>query len=186
MPRISPIDQDTASGQQRELLDAVQKHLGRVPNMFRTMAESPAVLEGYLGLSRALAGGMLNPRLRQQLALATAQANECGYCLSAHTAIGKHVGLAPDEIAAARDGSAEAPKADAGLKFARRVLERRGDIEDNDVVAVRKAGFTDGEVAEVIAHVALNIFTNYFNKVADVEVDFPKVPMAMEAAAGAR
>ena len=186
MSRLSTIHPEAAMGKQRDLLDAVQHQLGRVPNMFRTMAQSPAVLEGYLALSRALAGGMLDARLRQQLAIATAQANECTYCLSAHTAIGKQVGLTPDEAAAARGASATNPRADAALKFARLVLERRGDVADEDVTAIRRAGFTEGEVAEIIAHVALNIFTNYFNKAAEVEVDFPKVPLAMEAMAGQR
>jgi len=186
MSRLSTIHPEDAVGKQRELLDTVQVQLGRVPNMFRTMAQSPAVLEGYLALNRALAGGMLGARMRQQLAIATAQANECTYCLSAHTAIGKQVGLTPDEAAAARDASATNPRTDAALKFARLVLERRGDVADEDVAAIRRAGFTEGEVAEIIAHVALNIFTNYFNKAADVEVDFPKVSLATEAMAGKR
>ena len=178
MSRLSTIHPEAAAGKQRELLDAVQTKLGWVPNMMRTMAQSPAVLEGYLGLSQALAGGKLDARVRQQLALATAQANECTYCLSAHTAIGKQVGLTPDELAAAREASAADPRTHAALKFARLVIERRGDIGDGDVTAIRRAGFTEGEVAEIIAHVALNIFTNYFNKAAEVEVDFPKVPLA--------
>jgi uncharacterized peroxidase-related enzyme len=186
MARLSTIHPDAATGKQRELLDAVRTQLGWVPNMMGTMAQSPAVLEGYLALSRALAGGMLDARVRQQLALATAQANECTYCLSAHTAIGKQVGLAPAEIAAAREASATNPRTDAALKFARRVVERRGDIGNSDVTAIRRAGFTEEEVAEIIAHVALNIFTNYFNKAAEVEVDFPKVPLATEVMAGTR
>lgn len=186
MPRLTTIHPEAATGKQRELLDTVRTRLGRVPNMMRTMAQSPAVLEGYLALSQALAGGMLDARVRQQLALATAQANECAYCLSAHTAIGTQVGLAPNEIAAARGASATDPRTDAALKFARLVLERRGEIGDGDVTAIRRAGFTEGEVAEIIAHIALNIFTNYFNKAAEVEVDFPKVPLATEAMAGTR
>lgn len=186
MPRLSTIHPETATGRQSQLLDTIRTQLGRVPNMMRTMAQSPAVLEGYLALSRALAGGLLDARLRQQLALATAQANECTYCLSAHTAIGKQVGLTPGEITAARDASATEPRTDAALKFARLVLDRRGDIGDDDVTAIRRAGFTEGEVAEIIAHVALNIFTNYFNKAAGVEVDFPRVPLAAEASVGKR
>jgi uncharacterized peroxidase-related enzyme len=154
--------------------------------MMRTMAQSPAVLEGYVAFSGALAGGMLGARLRQQIALATAQANECTYCLAAHTAIGKQVGLAPDEIAAARDAGAAERRNDAALKFARLVLDRRGDVGDDDVAAIRRAGFTEGEVAEIVAHVALNTFTNYFNKAAGVEVDFPRIPLATEAMAGRR
>lgn len=186
MARLTAINPEAATGKQAELLDTVRTQLGRVPNMMRTMAQSPAVLQGYLGLNRALAGGTLDARLRQQLAIATAQANECSYCLAAHTAIGKQVGLAPDEIAAARAAAAVDPRTDAALKFARLLVECRGSVSDSDVAAVRRAGFTEGEVAEIIAHVALNIFTNYFNKTAEVEVDFPRVPLATPATAGTR
>lgn len=186
MSRLSAVRPEAATGKQKELFDGIHKRLGRVPNMMRTMAQSPAVLEGYVALSGALAGGMLGARLRQQIALATAQANECTYCLSAHAAIGGQVGLAPDEIAAARGAMAADRRTDAALKFARLVLDRRGDVRDDDVAAILGAGFTEGEVAEIIAHVALNIFTNYFNKAAGVEVDFPRIPLATEALAGTR
>ena len=178
MSRLIAIDPATASGKAKDLLTAVKGKMGLVPNMTRVMANSPAVLEGYLSFSGALSGGLLDAQTRERLALVTAQQNQCDYCLSAHSAIGKMVGLNPQQIAASRDGKAETPKTTAALAFSQRVLETRGAISTGDLAAVREAGFNDGEIAEIIAHVALNIFTNYFNKAAEVDIDFPKVSFA--------
>ncbi len=175
MSRLQVVDPSIATGKAKDLLDAVKAKLGLVPNMTRVMANSPQVLEAYLGFSGALAGGHLDPKIREQLALATAQQNHCDYCLSAHTAIGKMVGLKPEQIRESREGKSESPKAAAALAFAKRVLDSKGQITEADLAAVRVAGFSDGEVAEIIAHVALNVFTNYFNIATDVDIDFPKV-----------
>ncbi len=104
MSRLHAVDPSTATGKTKELLDAVKGKLGRVLNMTRVMAASPAVLESYLGFSGALAGGLLDAQTREQIALLTAQANHCDYCLSAHTAIGKMVGLDREQIVASRAG----------------------------------------------------------------------------------
>ena len=180
MSRIAPLD-PAAAGRARALLDGVQAVLGMTPNMMRTMAQSPAVLDGYLSLSRALARGGLEPKLHEQIAITVAQANACDYCLSAHTALGLAAGLGPEELAAAREGAAPDPKAEAGLHFAREVVRQRGLIPDEALARIREAGYSDGEIGEVIAHVALNIFTNYFNGVAQPEVDFPRVSAAPAA-----
>jgi uncharacterized peroxidase-related enzyme len=177
MPRFNAVDSDTATGRTKQLLDQVQRALGFVPNMMRTMAVSPAVLGGYLGLSGALAGGALTPRVREQIALAVGEANGCQYCVSAHTAIGTRLGLPASEIEASRDGASSDPKVEAALAFARALVGQRGDISDADVARVREAGWSDPEVAEIVAHVALNVFTNYFNLTADTEVDFPRVQL---------
>jgi AhpD family alkylhydroperoxidase len=145
--------------------------------MMKTMAESPAVLEAYLSFSGALAGGILNARLREQIALISAEINGCGYCASAHTAIGKMVGLGEDAILAARNGNAADAKDDAALKFASAVIVHRGEISDADLQAVKDAGFSDGEIGEIVANVALNIFTNYFNEIARTDIDFPIVQL---------
>jgi uncharacterized peroxidase-related enzyme len=175
MFRFQPIDPAHAEGKARTLLDAVRAKLGVTPNMTRVMAGSPAVLEGYLALAGALAGGRLGAKLREQIALGTAEANGCEYCLSAHAFIGKGVGLTPADIEAARDADAADPKATAALTFSRAVLAERGRVSDGDVARVRAAGFADGEIAEMIANVALNVFTNYFNNVTRPVVDFPVV-----------
>ncbi len=177
MQRIDAVDSGTVTGKTKELLDQVHRKLGFVPNMMRTMAVSPAVLEGYLGLSGALAGGALSPKLRELIALAVGEANGCQYCVSAHSAIGKRLGVREAELEAGRQGTSSDPRLEAALGFARALVEQRGDVSDADVARVRGAGWSDPEVAEIIAHVALNIFTNYFNLTAGTEVDFPSVPL---------
>ncbi|MGH8498015.1 MAG: carboxymuconolactone decarboxylase family protein, partial [Methylococcales bacterium] len=170
-----------STGKVKEMLDAVKAKLGMTPNMMKTMAQSPAVLEAYLRFSGALEGGKLNAKLRGQLALVSAAINGCSYCASAHTAIGKIVGLDEDTILAAREGTSTEAKTDAALKFARVILVNRGEIHDTDLDAVRAAGFDDGEIAEIIAHVAINTFTNYFNQIANTEIDFPQIPAGATA-----
>jgi uncharacterized peroxidase-related enzyme len=174
MQRITPINLESAHGRAKELLDAVKGKLGLVPNMTRAMAVSPSVLEAYLGFAGALAQGVLPARVREQLALDVGQANDCEYCVSAHSVLGKGAGLTDREVLDSRRGTSADPKADALLRFARAVLEKKGMIADADVAAVRKAGFGDAEIAEVVAHVGLNVFTNYFNHVAGTILDFPQ------------
>ncbi len=181
MPRLQAVDPQQASGKAKELLEAVKAKLGRAPNLFRTFANSPAVLDAYLGFNGALAGGALSARVREQIALAVAEANRCEYCLAAHSAIGKTVGLREEEIRDSRRGDSRDSKTAAALQLARAIVETRGVIADHDVQQARNAGLTDGEIAEVVANVALNIFTNYFNHVAATEVDFPKVALTQAA-----
>ena len=183
--RIRPIALESAAGKARTLLDAVKTKLGFVPNMMRGMASSPAVLEGYLQLSGALGGGALNAQTRELIALTVGQQNACDYCLAAHSAIGGMVGLTKDQTRDARFATSTDPQTAALLRFAAQLVEGRGRVSDADVAAVRATGWDDGAIAEVVANVALNIFTNYFNHVAGTEVDFPHAP-ALQQAAGAR
>ena len=150
----------------------VNAKLGFTPNMMRTMALSPAALEGYLALSAALARGLLPATLREQIAIAVAEANGCGYCLAAHSTVGKMVGLTNADVLASRRGTVTDLKAAAALEFARVAVAARGDVTDADLKRVREAGYGDAEVAEIVANVALNVFTNYFNLVAGTEIDF--------------
>lgn len=173
--RLSALDPSDAKGKAKELLEAVQRKLGKTPNMMRTMAQSPAVLEGYLSLNSALAGGALDAKCREQLALAIAETNDCGYCASAHTALGKMAGLSAEQAAAARHGRGTDLKTTAAIRLARDVIEARGAVGDESLLAARSAGLGDPEIAEVVAHVALNIFTNYFNRLASTEIDFAVV-----------
>lgn len=175
MSRIDAIDPTQAKGRTKELFQAVQTKLGRVPNLFRTFGNSPAALEAYLAFGDALAKGVLNAQVRELIALAVAEANTCEYCLSAHTAIGKMVGLAEDAIASGRDATAADPKIAAALQFARAIVVTHGDVGNGDLEQVRAAGWTDAEITEIIANVVLNIFTNYTNLVAKTEIDFPRV-----------
>ena len=175
MARITPVDPASATGKPAELLSAVQKKLGLVPNMTRTMANAPSVLEAYLGFSGALGHGKLPAKLREQIAILVAEVNECGYCLSAHTAIGKLLGISGAELAASRSGTSEVVKTATALRFAERVLRTGGSVTDDDFAKVKNAGWSDAEVAEIVANVALNIFTNLINKTFEVEIDFPVV-----------
>ncbi len=181
MSRLAAIQTESATGKAKELLEAVQAKLKITPNMTRVMANSPAVLQGYLSFSGALASGSLDAKLREEIALEVGEQNACQYCVSAHTAIGKMTGLTDSEIDAARDAKSSSAKNAAALKFAKEIVARKGQTSDADVQAVRAAGFTDGEIAEIIAHVALNVFTNYFNNTAGVEVDFPKMALRQTA-----
>lgn len=181
MSRIQPVNYEQSTGKVKKLLDGVKAKIGMTPNMMKTMAQSPAVLEGYLNFNNALAGGSLDAALREQIALISAEINSCGYCASAHTAVGKMVGLGADAIAAARRGNSTDEKADTALKFARAVILNRGEVSDADLEVVRAAGFSDGEIGEIVANVALNVFTNYFNLVAETEIDFPKVQIGVAA-----
>jgi len=183
MPRITPVQPADASGKTKQMFDAVQAKLGLTPNLVKTLATSPAALEGYLGLNGALAGGALNVQLREQIALAVAQANSCEYCLAAHTALGSLAGLQAEDILGSRRATAADAKRDSALKFAQAVVVNRGDVSDAALGAVRAAGFSDGEITEIVAHVALNIFTNYINLVARTIVDFPRVELSIGAAA---
>ncbi len=182
MARIPTIEPENAPAPAAELLAAVKSKLGLVPNMTKVMANSAPVLEGYLGFSGALGKGSLPAKVREQIAILVAEGNACTYCLSAHTAIGKMVGLPESELAAARDASSSDPKTAAALRFASKVLTNQGSIDAADVAAVRDAGWNDAQIAEIVANVSLNIYTNLINKTFDVEVDFPVVQPAACAA----
>ncbi|GAB5389951.1 MAG: carboxymuconolactone decarboxylase family protein [Alphaproteobacteria bacterium] len=181
MTRIAPATAPSPAAQ--EQLDAVQKKLGGTPNIFTTMAHSPAAFGFYLAGSEALNGGDLPALLREQIALTVAGLNGCDYCASAHTLIGKGAGGEDSDLRAALKGSSADPRADAALKFATALTVNRGQVSDEELQAVRNAGYSDGEVLEIIAVVALNIFTNYFNEVAGTEIDFPPVRAKVSEAA---
>ncbi len=176
MTRLKALSPEVATGKTKELFNGVQSKLGMVPNMMRTMGNSSAVLEGYLNLSGALGHGTLGAKTGELIALAVAESNTCDYCLSAHSFIGeKLVGIDVPALASAREGNNSNSKIDAALKFAQALVSKKGSVEDADVKSVKAAGYTDGEVAEIVAHVALNILTNYLNKTAQTEIDFPEV-----------
>ena len=184
MSRIpTPATIEDAPAASRPLLEGVKKQLGSVPNMFRLISNSPAALEGYLGLSGALNKGALPAQTRERIALAVAEINDCTYCLSAHTYLGKNLAKLDDaEIAANRSGASNDPKADAAVRFAVKVVNARGHVTGDDLTAVKSAGYDDAQVIEIVLHVALNTWTNYFNEVAQTDVDFPLVQTARRAA----
>ncbi len=177
MQRIQPVQVTEAPAKSRQLLEGVQRKMGMVPNFMKTLAQSPAALTGYLNLNQALDGALTRP-LREQIALAVAGVNGCNYCASAHSAIGAGVGIGPDELAANLHGESQDGPTRAALQFARAIVEKRGQVSDEDIDEVRAAGYADPQIAEIVAVVALNVFTNYFNHVAATDIDFPVVDTA--------
>lgn len=179
MPNISPIDTNNAAAA-AELISGVKRKLGTVPNLLATMAQSPAVLESYLAFGGALDGGVLSAKTREQIALAVAGVNQCDYCASAHSFIGKRLGINASE--AQRNLAAEAsdPKTAVILKFVSDVVRERGRLQNAEASLgeLRKAAVSEAEIVEIIANVALNIFTNYFNHIAETDIDFPLVTTA--------
>lgn len=181
MSRIQPVNAATAQNQTAEILNGVKKKLGKVPNLIATMANSPAVANAYLSFSGTLAGGNLPANIRERISLTTGQANQCDYCLAAHTLLGKGAGLSEEDIIDARNGTASDERTAAAVIFAKKIVDNRGKVSDEDLAAVRNAGYSEGDIAEIVANVALNLFTNYFNHVADTEIDFPAAPALAHA-----
>ena len=176
MPRIPTINAEQASTEQRRILTSVKQALGLVPNLVSTLAQSPAAANAYLAFSGALAKGSLPAKLREQIALVVGETNSCDYCVAAHTLLGGKAGLTKDEVLAARSAGSADPKTAAALTFAQQLVSDRGLVSNETVAGLREHGFTDGDITEIVANTALNIFTNYFNHVAKTVLDFPAAP----------
>ena len=175
MSRLAIPAPDEVPDASKPILDAVQKQLGVVPNMFRLIAQSPAALQGFVANNGAL-GKALDLKTRERIALAVAQVNECDYCLSAHSYLGLNLAkITPEEIALNRQGASGDARADAAARFAAKIVRDRGHVSAADIQAVRDAGFTDAQLVEIIAVTAENVFTNLLNVVADTDIDFPIV-----------
>ncbi|WP_374673104.1 carboxymuconolactone decarboxylase family protein [Ideonella sp.] len=181
MSRLTLIDPANATGERRQLLDAIHGAFGATPAMFRTVAHSPAALRAMWSAFGALGGGTLGARLGEQIAVRVADLNGCAYCLAAHTALGRKAGASAEEMAAAQAGESADPRTQAALRFAGALVERRGHVHAQEVQALRDAGFDEEATVEILAHVALNLFTNYVNVAFDVPVDFPAVALRRPA-----
>lgn len=177
MNRVPLIDRNTASAERKALLDEIAAAFGATPNMFRAVANSPAALRSMWGSFGALGSGTLGAKLGEQIAVAVADRNACEYCLAAHTLLGRKAGASAEEMAAAQAGEAADPKTQAALRFALKVVSQRAQVSDADVQGLRDVGFSDEAVVEILAHVALNLFTNYVNVAFAVPVDFPAVKL---------
>jgi uncharacterized peroxidase-related enzyme len=174
MVRLKALSPEQATGKTKELFNAIQSKFGVIPNMMRTMGNSPAFLEGYLNFSNALSGGTLGAKTSALIALAVSETNACHYCLAAHSYVGATFGNLDEEtMLSARLGNSKNAKTDAILKFAMTLVNNRGHISDADLETLKSAGVTESETAEIAGHVALNILTNYFNIMANTEFDFP-------------
>jgi len=177
MSRIKVVSQENADAEQKALLDAIQGKLGMVPNFLGILAHSPDALRAFLGLHGIAEQGQLDPQTRERIALAVAQENSCEYCLSAHTAIGRKAGLSGSEMQANRAGTSEDTRAAAAIAFANALNTHLGDVTQAEFNAVREAGYSDGEIVEIITHVGMNILTNLIGKASHVDIDFPKVTL---------
>src|SRR5580704_5890175 len=151
MQTIQPIEDERRDSQTQRLLDVVRGQLGLTPNMMKTMAQSPAALEGYLNFSGALANGTLHPQLREQIALTVAQANRCEYSLAAHIALARKASLTEDQILASREARAVDSRTDAALKFVRDLVISRGDLLAENLRRLRDVDYRDGEIVEIVA-----------------------------------
>ena len=177
MSRIPQVNPSATTPERQALLSAVHQAFGATPAMFKTVAQSPAALKMMWSAFGALGAGVIPPRLGEQIAVAVADRNACEYCLAAHTALGRKAGASAAEMAAAQAGESPDPKTNAALRFALKLVDTRGQVTDADVQALRSAGFDDEHIVEILAHVALNLFTNYVNVAFAVPVDFPAVPL---------
>lgn len=178
MSRLAILARDAAPAASQPLLDAVEKQLGVVPNLYRLVASSTPALQGLLGFGGALAK-TLDVKTRERIAIAVAQANGCDYCLSAHTYLGLNLAkIDAAEIALNRQGGSSDPKANAAVHFARLVVDTRGKVSDMDLAAVKTAGFSDAQIIEIVSVAVENVLTNFLNNVAETEIDFPVVRAA--------
>lgn len=181
MSRIELVSDTAATGEAKALLSQIHGAFGATPNMFRAVANSPAALKSMWGAFGALGGGVIPAQLGEQIAVAVADRNACHYCLAAHTALGRKAGASAADMAAAQAGESADPRTAAALRFALKLVDARGQVDAADVQALRSAGFDDAHIVEIVAHVALNLFTNYVNVALEVPVDFPGVKLRTAA-----
>lgn len=181
MARVPLISPDRATGEAQQILRTIQQAFGTVPAMFQATANSTAALKHMWAGFGALAGGKLSSKLKEQIAVAIADRNDCEYCLAAHTALGRKAGASTQDLVDAQAGRSRDPQTAAALAFALKVVEQRAQVRDDDVAQLRLAGFDDESIVEILAHVALNLFTNYVNVALKVPVDFPAVPLRKSA-----
>lgn len=178
MPRISPVDPSLASDEQRPLFDSIEKKMGRLPNVLKTLGHSPAALDAYIKLSAVQDASSFSAKERELLALAISAENDCQYCVSAHSAIASQMRVSPEAAAQAMSGQAEDPKLQAAITLAKALTANRGWVDDDALASVKSAGLSDQSIMDVVLAVTVNTLTNYANHLADTEVDFPVVELS--------
>lgn len=181
MSRIKTVTDDIANSEQAELFAAIKSNLGIVPNFLRVFANSPDALKAFLGFHHIAGNGSLDAATRERIALTLAQRNECEYCLSAHTAIGRKTGLNTDEINSNRNGDSQDAKAAIAVRFSRSLVEHLGDVTTAEIEELRNAGFTDADIVEIITHTGINLLTNILSKASRIDIDFPRVDLNQAA-----
>jgi AhpD family alkylhydroperoxidase len=177
MTRIPVHTVDSAPEGSRDALKALEARFGKVLNIHGAMAHSPAVLQTYVAIQQVLQDtGTFDGKTREAIALAVANVDECSYCQAAHTAGGKAAGLSEQETVDIRRGQVQDPKLAVLLAVVREHTGNVGTVQDSTWQAALDAGWTDAELTETSAHVALNLFTNYFNHLVQTDLDLPAAP----------
>ncbi|AEA27382.1 carboxymuconolactone decarboxylase family protein [Pseudonocardia benzenivorans] len=178
MSRLHTPARDDVSEATQGILDAVGAQFGFVPNMFATLASNPTVLDVVVGLQTSLSR-VLDAKTRHTIALAVSQANECDYCVAAHSFVSSELGgMSSDDIDLARAGSSVDPRRAAVARFAQQVVESRGRVSDADLAAVRGAGYTDPQILAIVTVAVQALLTNFINNVNRTDVDIPAVTPA--------
>ena len=173
MAGLKPLDVNEVAGESKKLFNAIEGELGMVPNVFRTMAHSPTVFDAYMNFHDALRHGVLSDALRERIALAVSEVNKCAYCLAEHSATALAVGLSKEEICDSRRAISPDRRVETALNFARQVARGVQSVDDSGVGCLRRAGFDDREIAEIIATIVLTVVKNYFNRLAGTVMDYP-------------
>ncbi len=176
MNRITPVTEHNVEQSAQNMLHQIQKRFGRVPKMFQNMANSPSTLQAFASLSECCEKTSLSPKLRHEIGLLMAELNQCNYCIAAHSQLAKAMKFPENDILKARQGLTEDAKSQAILDFCKAIVDERGGVSDQEVQKLKGQGVTDQELCEIVLLVTFNMFTNYFNKVADTEIDFPLAP----------
>jgi len=184
MQPIHSVNPEVAQGRTKELLESLHQAFGVVPNTAKVMANSPAVLDSFTAFSTAMGGAKIGGKLHNQVKLTTSETNSCDYCTSILSAVAPSAGLSAADILAGRTGKSEDRRTKAALAFANDVLESRSKVIDQQLAAVRDAGFGDTEIVEIVASVVLGCLTNFLNNVADTELDILRaIPLGVRSTA---
>jgi len=178
MARTTALKPEHVPPESKATLDMFTKDIGFTPNMMSMFAHSPIAFNAWATLLRSMSK-VLDVKTRDSIGLTVSEVNGCNYCLTVHSFTAEHLAkLSPDDIILARMGHASDPTRDAAVQFARKVIVSRGKVSHHDVQAVRDAGYTDANIMEIVALVAMYSLTNFFNNVFDPERDFPAVTPA--------
>lgn len=175
MEKIEVLNQNNVQPEAKEILDNIKAKIGRVPNVYAVLAHSPRALQGFLQFRDKLNQGEFSPKEIEAIALVVSQETDCMYCLAAHSAIAKMQGIPAEEILRLRKASSSDAKVAALAVLTRDIIVSRGNPAEPSLKAFFDAGYSKAALVELLAQISLNIFTTYFNKIAQPPVDFPAV-----------
>lgn len=176
MPRLNVVTPEQATGQTKELYDTIKRAVGGVPNIYQGVGNSAAALEGVLHIGAVLSKGQLTTAEIEAIKLVVSEAYGCIYCLAAHSLLGKKAGLTDEQTISIRRGTPQQPKLAALVRFVNTAIQPKGRISDDDLRAVKAAGYNDTQITEALLTVAQTVFTNLFNRVHQTPLDFPAAP----------